>query len=65
MGLMPFVMAPLWSAMGSVLATLDLDGYLVGNEMASLIASLLAAFFGGLANAFIGGIFSGYTWGLN
>ena len=37
----------------------DIDGFLVGDEMATILAGLLSTIFAGLANAFIGVFFSG------
>ncbi len=63
MGLAGSSVAALLAGSGAVLGTLDIDGFLVGSEMAALAATLLATFFGGLANAIIGGFFGGFTWG--
>ena len=51
--------APLGAALGFI--DLDLDGYLLGSEMAAIIATLFSALFGGLANALIGQAFNGGT----
>ena len=46
---------------GAALATLDLGGYLLSNEVASLVAGLFSALFAGLANALISGFFAGVS----
>lgn len=52
---MLFGIAPL----GAVVGAIDLDGFLMGSEMAALIAGLFSAFFAGFANVLLGRAFNG------
>jgi hypothetical protein len=44
---------------GAALATIDVGSYLMGDEVAAMIASFLAAIFTGLASIVVSGLFSG------
>ncbi|HUU82070.1 MAG TPA: hypothetical protein VM243_01080 [Phycisphaerae bacterium] len=44
---------------GAVIAAIDLDGFLFGQEMAAIMAALFTAFFSGIANVLLGGAFAG------
>ena len=46
---------------GAMLAVLGLDvnGFLVSNDFATLLANFFTAIFSGIANLFLGGLFSG------